>query len=186
MTVAHDQTDEHGEPRPSPVLRTVAGLRFLSIIAVIGSLLGAVLMFVVGSITTIEAIRTYLDGDEGDTSERAVTATVLVVGALDEYLFGLLLFVFAVGIYQLFLASPDDAAQLRRAGLPAWLHVRDLLELKIMLVEVIIVVFIVQFFRLVLDEVEAFEWTLLVVPIAVGIFAVVLWVLRGSVRDDAS
>jgi hypothetical protein len=64
--------------------------------------------------------------------------------------------------------------------------VRDLLELKIMLVELILVVFIVQFLRLVLSEVEELEWTLLTVPIAVGIFAIVLWVLRSGVRtaDD--
>jgi uncharacterized membrane protein YqhA len=167
-------------------LSAVVRLRWLGAIAVVGSMIGGVLMFVVGTITTYEAVRGYIDHEPNEVQDRGLAATVEVIGALDEYLFGLLLLVFAVGICQLFLLKPGGRAAMRRAGLPAWLDVRDLLELKIMLVELILVVFIVQFLRLVLNEVEEFEWTLLTVPIAVGIFAIVLWVLRSGARatDD--
>lgn len=184
-TTRNDRGVESGAP--TLLLRGMAALRLLSVIAVLGALVGAIVMFVIGSVTMVDAIATYFDRDEGDgASARGLAATVEFVGALDEYLFGLLLFVFAVGVAQLFLLDGEERGRMSEHGLPSWLHVRDLLELKIMLVELIVVVLIVQFFRLVLADADQLEWTLLTVPIAIGIFAGVLWVLRAGVggRDN--
>jgi uncharacterized membrane protein YqhA len=179
-----DSSEDGRRVEAQLVNRTLRLLRPLCAVAAVGALLGAVLMFVVGSVSTVEAFRTYLDHDRGEGGEdRGLAATVELVGALDEYLFGLLLFVFAAGICQLFLL---DGRRPPRAltGVPRWLHIVDLLQLKVMLVELTIVVLIVQFFRVVLAEVEELEWTLLTLPIAVGIFALVLAVLRSGIPRE--
>lgn len=166
--------------RPPPVsvwpLTVLVAFMRLSIVAVVASLAGAVLMFVIGAVSTYDAVRGYLQDHSGDgKSVEGGTATVEVVAALDEFLFGLLLLVFAAGVAQLFLLGDRVGAA---SPLPRWMHVTGLTELKIKLLELIVVVLVVQFFRFILGEYDQIDWPILVVPIAIGIFGLVIWVLR--------
>jgi uncharacterized membrane protein YqhA len=193
---AADSVDPADDTEPEPdrgtarVLALMGAIMHLSVVAVVGLLVGAVLMFVVGVASTVDAVGGYLWDHDGEQSAGdGLLAMTEAVAALDEFLFGLLLLVFAAGIYQLFLAPNVTRSQMRR-HLPVWIHVANLTELKIRLVELVVVVLVVQFFRLVLIEFDELSWSALVVPIAIAVFAGLIWVLdrveRGSGADDGA
>jgi uncharacterized membrane protein YqhA len=157
----------------------IGAMMRLSVVAVIGALVGAILMFTIGVASTLDAIIGYVRDEDGEqTAGDGLVAMTEVVAALDEFLFGLLLLVFAAGVYQLFLAPDLSRAEVRR-HLPLWIHVTNLTQLKIRLVELVVVVLVVQFFRVVLIEFDDLDWSALVVPIAVAVFAGLIWVLDG-------
>jgi uncharacterized membrane protein YqhA len=189
--VDHPEESAHGSPAaPNDVttraLVVIGAMMRLSVVAVIGALVGAILMFTIGVASTLDAISGYVQDHDGEqTAGDGLVAMTEVVAALDEFLFGLLLLVFAAGVYQLFSAPDLPRAEVRR-HLPLWIHVTNLTQLKIRLVELVVVVLVVQFFRVVLIEFDDLDWSALVVPIAVAIFSGLIWVLDGVDRrsDD--
>jgi uncharacterized membrane protein YqhA len=181
-----DHSGESAEGSPAApkdlaarALVVIGAMMRLSVVAVIGALVGAILMFTIGVASTLDAISGYVQDQEGEqTAGDGLVAMTEVVAALDEFLFGLLLLVFAAGVYQLFLAPDLPRAEVRRQ-LPLWIHVTNLTQLKIRLVELVVVVLVVQFFRVVLIEFDDLDWSALVVPIAIAVFAGLIWVLDG-------
>ena len=170
-------------PSGSLVMRAVFQVRWLSSIAVVFGAIGAALMFLIGAVTTIKAISVYF-GREDDvdafSSDAALEATIELVGALDQFLLGLVLLIFAYGIYALFIVA-DTAEWERRSrdvNIPDWLNVSSVTDLKVKLLEVVAVLLAVLFLKGILTSVEAIAWSDLVVPIAVGIFAASVWLIR--------
>lgn len=159
------------------MLEVIFRARWLSIVAVVFSGLGAALMMVVGAVTTVEGIGEYFGrGHEAAFSEEAaLAASTRMVSALDEFLLGLVLFIFSYGVFRLFLVD-------RRAGekVPDWFSIHSVTDLKVKLLETIAILLAVVFLRGVLstEPGEAFLWTDLVTPIAVGIFAVSILLLK--------
>lgn len=160
-------------------MNAVMRLRYLTVVAIAFSAVGALLMFVMGAVTTVQAINVYAGGkDEAAlSSDAALTATVQVVTALDQFLLALFLIIFASGVYSLWL-RPDSAT----SSPPAWLRVRSVTDLKVQLVEVIAVILAVLFLKLVLDIARATElpWTILVIPAGVLVLALSVWLIRRS------
>ncbi len=97
-------------------METIFRTRYVSVIAVVAAAVGAVLMFVIGAVSTIDAIVTYLGGheDKAFSTDAALAATVEVVSALDQFLLGLVLLVFAYGVYT-FGWSPTPRHGMRSA-----------------------------------------------------------------------
>jgi uncharacterized membrane protein YqhA len=155
--------------------------RYLSVIAVIFGALGAVLMFVIGAVTTLDGVLTYLGGHEDSafSSDAALAATVEVVSALDQFLLGLVLLVFAFGVYSLWVVADSTVWEEERARLhaPDWLNVSSVTDLKVKLLEVVAVLLAVLFLKGVLKN-PATSWSDLVVPIAVVLFALTVWLIR--------
>jgi uncharacterized membrane protein YqhA len=162
-------------------LETVFRARYLSVVAVIFGAVGAVLMFVVGAVTTIDAVVTYFGGheDKAFSSDAALSATVEVVSALDQFLLGLVLLVFAFGVYSLWVVADSAtwAEQRDRLHAPDWLNVSSVTDLKVKLLEVVAVLLAVLFLKGVLKN-PVTEWSDLVVPIAVVLFALTVWLIR--------
>lgn len=161
--------------------------RFLSVLAVVFSALGAALMFIIGSVTTIQAIGVYFGSDEAKalSSEAALEAMVEIVSSLDEFLLGLVLLVFAYGVYGLYVVADADAWDHERIKFraPDWAKVTSVTELKVNLLEVVTVLLAVLFLKGVLTGPESIEWSALVVPLAVGLFAATIWLIRHSERN---
>jgi uncharacterized membrane protein YqhA len=105
-----------------------------------------------------------------------------VVSALDQFLLGLVLLVFAYGVYSLWVVADADSWDQRRTeiGAPDWLRVNNVTDLKVKLIEVIAVLLAVLFLKGILSDPEKVTWPDLVVPIAVALFALTVWLIRQS------
>jgi uncharacterized membrane protein YqhA len=130
----------------------VVGSRFLTIPAVVGSLLGSILMFFQGLHNIFEAYESIWAGAPGDVPVPQGTASVIsVIEGLDRFLIAIVLLYFAYGVYSLFIHPEEEETDL---ALPAWLKVGQIGQLKQVVAEVIIVVLLVLFLRVAL---EAFQ-----------------------------
>ncbi|MGR3323553.1 MAG: YqhA family protein [Pseudooceanicola sp.] len=156
----------------------VVGSRYLTAFAVLGSLAGAILMFVLGLFNIYLA---FADGllVTDDDKQYGSAAVISVIEGLDRFLIGIVLLYFAYGVYSLFL-HPERSRQ--ELALPDWLRVRQIGQLKQVVAEVIIVVLFVLFLRIALQAFHSptapLEWrqiaTLLVLPISVVLLALAL------------
>lgn len=153
-------------------------LRFLSIIAVAFSALGSLLMFLVGAEKTVKALRIYFLGDQLTTNppppphlDSTDQAIIAIVESVDVFLIGIVLMIFALGVYYLFIR------ELPAPPTRAWLHVTSVEQLKKSLMEVILVVLSVMFLREMLYLGEAWTFESLAIPMGVALFAVALKLL---------
>lgn len=162
-------------------METIFRTRYLSVIAVIFSAIGAVLMFVIGAVTTIDAVLTYFGGheDKAFSSDAALSATVELVSSLDQFLLGLVLLVFAYGVYSLWVVADTSAweGESPKIHVPDWITVTSVTDLKVNLVEVVAVLLAVLFLKGVLKN-PVTSWSDLVIPIAVVLLAWTVWLIR--------
>lgn len=92
-----------------------------------------------------------------------------VVGAIDLYLMALVLYIFAFGIYELFVSEIEELKQQKQSRV---LEVHSLDQLKDKLGKVIIMVLIVNFFQRVLHA--SFSTPLEMIYLALSILALCL------------
>lgn len=160
-------------------MTALLSLRFLTLIAVAFSAVGALLMFLMGAVTTVQAIATYAGGGTAEalSSDAALDATVKMVTGLDQFLLALFLIIFASGVYTLWMRTDASTIQL-----PAWLTVNSVTDLKVQLLEVIAVILAVLFLKLVLEVTRAAElpWQVLVLPAGALALAGSVWLIRRS------
>lgn len=123
--------------------------RFLVLIAVLASLLGALTLFIVGTVDIVKlAIATagyYRGAGSEDIHEFLVTDIII---AIDIYLIAVVLLIFGLGIYRLFV-SPIEASEEQGKNHP--FNVQSFDELKDKIVRVVILAVIIEFFRAVVD-----------------------------------
>jgi uncharacterized membrane protein YqhA len=154
------------------ILNFYLGLRTVMLIGSVGALLGSLLMFFQGGLYLYEAWHTLMSPHAEVVSERA--ATVPVLEAVDAFLFGIVLVIFSYGIAIGFVFNlPDDYVR----TLPAWMRIEGVSQLKGILSEVVIVVLIVIFARIVVGTVDSgksFEWSMIVLPASILMIAVAL------------
>ena len=123
--------------------------RFFVLFAVVFSILGGVALFIVGSVdiwgVASNIVTTYLNHLHPDKFHEEIVAGL--IGAVDLYLMGIVMFIFGFGIYELFISEVEIA---KKEGVSKILEVHSLDELKDKLGKVIIMVLIVNFFQRVL------------------------------------
>lgn len=128
--------------------------RLFTLVAVAASLGGALLMFYLGAENTFNAFAhqftTSSKPVEGLPDDEATVISLMV--ALDNFLIGVVLLFFGYGVYGLFV-RPDFNS--RDLGLPEWLHVDQIGQLKQTLAEVIVVVLFVLFLRVALQTFQS-------------------------------
>ncbi|MFV0481368.1 MAG: YqhA family protein [Campylobacteraceae bacterium] len=119
--------------------------RFITFLAVIFSLIGAIIIFVVASYDILsvfgEAWDYYVNGVQDKTFHDDVLGSI--IGAIDLYLIALVLLIFSFGVYELFISEIKDA---KEKGLSV-LEVHSIDQLKDKIAKVIIMVLIVKFFQ---------------------------------------
>lgn len=157
-------------------METIFRSRYVSIVAVVFGAVGAVAMFLIGSVTTLKGIYTYFGGEEvkAFSSDAALTTTIDMITALDQFLLGLVLLVFAYGVYALWIAPAEPTDGHER---PTWLKIHNVTDLKVILLEVVAVLLAVLFLKGVLEN-PTMSWPDLVIPLAVGLFAATIWLIR--------
>ncbi|HLH60696.1 MAG TPA: YqhA family protein [Ktedonobacteraceae bacterium] len=151
--------------------RALAGSRYLVIIAVIGTFLAAIAVLVYGAFTVVATIiDVFTHG--GFTTTGAKLLAVDDIELIDLFLLGTVLYIIALGLYNLFI---DD-----KLPVPRWLEIVNLDGLKETLLRVIIVLLAVTFLGYVVN------WdgnaNILDLGVAVGLvlFALAFVLNRGS------
>jgi uncharacterized membrane protein YqhA len=149
------------------VLTFFLSLRAIMLIGSAGAIVGSLLMFLQGGFYLHEAWHTIMAG--GGAAERQVTVPVLE--AVDAFLFGIVLVIFAYGIAIGFVFNlPEGVGQ----KLPAWMNVAGVGQLKETLTEVVVVVLIVIFARTVVEAEGKFDLSMLVLPVSILFIAAAL------------
>lgn len=115
--------------------------RFIVVIPVLGLLLGAVALVIVGAIDMTQAI----GGILGVTGKTLSSKELLVefIEIADMFLLAVVLYMISLGLFELFIDS--------NLRLPAWLRFKNFDDLKLQLVGVIIVVLGVLFLGRAID-----------------------------------
>lgn len=123
--------------------------RFLSIFAVIGSMLSACALFICGTWKVVHGLIDFVKSTEG-TSETHDTLIETLVSSVDTYLFAMVMVIFGLGVYELFInkIDPVEKSADRR---PSWLQISSIDDLKSSLGKVILMVLVVLFFKHSLD-----------------------------------
>lgn len=133
--------------------RILEGSRYLVLLGVVSSLVASAGAFVWGTYKTVVLLIEMVA-----TQGKDVVATTGLIALMDKFLIAAGLYIFAVGIYELFV---DDLK------LPAWLVVHSLHQIKGQLSSVIILVLAIVFLEHVIEWKNAQEVLQMGIGIAV-------------------
>ena len=165
-------TPEVGYRRSENGLRILFAFRLVMLAGSVGSFLGSLLMFWQGFLYLGDAME--ILQHRNDDPAHPTTVTVPVLEAVDSFLFGVVLVIFAYGIAVGFVIRlPDRLARI----LPSWMKITGVGQLKAILAEVVVVVLIVIFARIVVEAGSHFEWSMLVLPVAIVLLSAAIWLL---------
>lgn len=142
-------------------------MRFILIVPILISLIGAIMMFAVGANHTYKAATAILF--KADFSNPGVTLPV--IKALDAFLIGIILIIFSFGIYDFFVSVLEPA---KHAGIrPDWFKFETTGELKTKMVELVLVILAILFFEQMIANANSFEDPILylIIPIGAAILA---------------
>ncbi len=123
--------------------------RLFILLAVIFSMVGAIILFIVASTdiygVAAQTVNVYLShAHPADFHEIVVGG---IIGAVDLYLMAVVMLIFSFGLYELFISDIDQA---KNSGASKVLEIHSLDQLKDKLAKVIVMVLVVSFFQRVL------------------------------------
>ena len=151
--------------------------RLFVLLPVIFGLIGAVILFVVGSVDIFEVLiytlDVYLNGLHPENFHEEIVSKI--IGAVDLYLIAVVMLIFAFGLYELFI-SKIDAAENSKSGNNI-LAIHSLDQLKDKIAKVIIMVLIVSFFQKVLHTSYDGALQMLYFALSIGILSAGLFFL---------
>lgn len=151
--------------------------RYLTVFAVIGSLVSAVALFLRGAMVVFESIRGFfVDLVAGKVNPSYEKMFEELVSSVDIFLFAQVLIIFAVGVYELFISKIDLISK-ENDSRPSWLRISSVDDLKSSLGKVILMVLIVAFFKHTLELTKE-QWgpiTLLYLSIGILLIAAALY-----------
>ncbi len=150
--------------------------RFIVLLAVIFGLLGAIILFIVASVdvynTALYVLNTYINHTHPEHFHELVISGI--IGAVDLYLIGVVMLIFAFGLYELFISN-IDAAKNENGEENKILVIHSLDQLKDKISKVIVMVLVVGFFQKVsLTEyhgaLDMLYFALSITAVSVGLF----------------
>jgi len=127
--------------------KALFGCRHFVLIAVVGLALGSILMFLKGGVAMFNGTLEFVDelSHLGEAAHGHSAMLLYFIAGVDNFLFGLVLLIFSLGIYELFVSRIDHLAG--DEDRPSWLHITSLEDLKGYLGKVILIILIVGFFE---------------------------------------
>lgn len=125
--------------------------RFIVLLAVMASLVSSIILFViatidVGNLVLKTAAFSLRSSDFKGYDEFHGEVLSHVITAVDDYLLAVVLFIFALGLYELFISKIDQAEEDTRHS-SRILLIKTLDDLKDRLAKVILMILIVTFFK---------------------------------------
>ena len=122
--------------------------RFIVILSVVFGLVGAVVLFIVASFDIYDTakfvLNTYINHAHPENFHEDVVGGI--IGAVDLYLIGVVMLLFAFGLYELFISEIDDAKE-EDGQDNKILAIHSLDQLKDKISKVIVMVLVVGFFQ---------------------------------------
>jgi len=154
---------------------TIWRSRFVVILAVIFGLIGAFVLFIVASLdiwgVAVYTFNTIITSAHPKNFHEDIVAGI--IGAVDLYLIAVVMFIFAFGIYELFISEIDEASKDTKSSKILAIHSLD--QLKDKIAKVIVMVLVVNFFQRVLHTefttaLEMLYFALSIAALAVGLY----------------
>ncbi|EPC04630.1 hypothetical protein L861_04735 [Litchfieldella anticariensis FP35 = DSM 16096] len=156
--------------------------RLLVLLAVVPSLLGALVLFIIASLDILEVVIDawgyYIVGSSEDIHDTVVTDVVV---AVDIYLIAIVLMIFGLGVYKLFVSRIEKAEE-RDPVHP--FNVRSLDQLKDKIARVVILAVIIEFFRAVVDIQFSSPLDAIYLALSVLALAAALYLMNLAHRAD--
>jgi uncharacterized membrane protein YqhA len=122
------------------------GLRFITFFAVLGSMIAAIILFIISSMQVYKGVSEFIlhfGNIDGGSIEHLVA---IFVASIDGYLFATVLVIFSMGVYELFINKIDPVNKVLDSR-PSWLQINSIDDLKSSLGKVILMILIVSFFE---------------------------------------
>jgi len=156
------------------VLRNIlTGSRYLIIISVLGTLVGAIIVLGYGAVTVVGVlIQIFVVRNIFSTEEVKIVA-VASVELIDLFLLSTILYIISLGLYSLFIDP--------KLPLPKWLQIGDLNDLKERILGVILVLLAISFLGYVVEwHLGDYSIVALGVAVALVIFAIAYSLTSGA------
>lgn len=118
--------------------------RLFILVAVVFGVIAAIALFLTGSYEIWHSVTHILPSGQDEVD--IIKLLIGIIGAIDLYLIGIVLLIFAFGIYELFISQIDIARKNSKEEHNI-LEITSLDELKTKLLKVIVIVLIVTFFK---------------------------------------
>ena len=160
------------------MLSLALAFRYVLLLASVGAGLAALLLLWEGCAKLLRAVSVL-----AATGDEAATVIGLVMGAIDTFLFAMVLVIFAYAIafgFVIVLSAEE------RERLPMWMRISSISELKHTLVAVIVVYLVVDFATDVAQASASLTWDTLVRPISIVLIAGALWLLSLAQREQGA
>ncbi len=159
--------------------QTLYWSRYLSILAVVGSIAAGIAIFIRSSIIVVDGMYQFCT-TLSSTDEHLIDELLAkFVESVDLYLFAMVLIIFGMGIYELFI-NKIDPVERKTDSRPTWLQISSIDDLKSALGKVILMVLIVSLFRHSLTLKYSSVVELLELAVAIVLVAVALYVAHAS------
>lgn len=120
--------------------------RLAVLIAVVGSLVASICMFFRGGLAIWHGIIAFFGGHGQVTDSHVPVMVLQFIGAIDNFLFAMVLLIFSMGIYELFVSRIDPASRTPETR-PNWLRISSLEDLKGYLGKVVLMILVVNLFE---------------------------------------
>jgi uncharacterized membrane protein YqhA len=159
------------------MIHFIMSLRWVTLVAALGAALGAILMFFEGCLKLTHALEMVVQ--PSPVNGTPVIATVMQ--ATDAFLFGLVLIVFA---YAITFGFAVNLSHSMRSKAPLWMRIEGLGEIKITLIQVVLVYLVVDFVTDVVEIETRITWEMLVKPTAIVLIAGALRLLGSALPND--
>ena len=154
-------------------------IHYMAALAIIGSLLGSLLMFLIGAYDILEAYLLFFGfGHPTIPGKELTEVTSIILSALDDFLLGFVLLYFAYNLFYL-LAFPDQRENKRYAiRMPPGLQVETLGQMKKTILVIIVVSLSVFLLRENMISLDHFEWVDLYEQLSIVAIAVAIKLIR--------
>lgn len=149
--------------------------RYLTLFAVLGSLLAAVALFIRGTFVVAGGLIAFFNSFSMEGVDNYEQLLAAFVSSVDIFLFAMVLLIFGMGIYELFI-NKIDPVERKADARPSWLQISSIDELKSSLGKVILMVLIVSFFKHSLDVPFENAKDLLLLSLGVVLIALSLFI----------
>lgn len=155
--------------------RILANSRYLILLPVILSLVGAIAVLVYSSVATFSSVIAFFQSNDY-SAQGLKDVAVAALTLIDLILLGTVLYIVALGLYELFIDP--------HLPTPEWLHIESLDSLKEKLIGTITVLLLVSFLAAVTDWKTGADIAFYSIAIGAVIAAValLLWV-QGTTKD---
>ena len=148
-------------------------IHYMTILAIIGSLLGSLLMLMAGAYEILEAYLLFFGFGHPIIPGKEITeAVAITLSALDKFLLGFVLLYFAYNLFFLLTFPEQREKRFGAIKMPPGLAVESLGQMKKTILIIIVVSLSVFLLRENLISVEQFTWTDLYIPISIVALAV--------------